>query len=101
MICSGVFCLGGCIVFGLGYNYIAGYSMLALGGMGVQFSAFRVAYAFPDKQSFIIGGISCLFDSSTVRARARWQAASQDSACSASRAVCAVSCRSSSSCLKP
>jgi hypothetical protein len=40
--------------------------MLALSGMAVLISAFRVAYVFPDKQSFVIGGISCLFDSSTV-----------------------------------
>jgi hypothetical protein len=66
VLVSGLSILGGCFVFGLGWNYIAGYSLLAVGGMGVQFSAFRITYAFPGKESFIIGGISCLFDSSTA-----------------------------------
>jgi hypothetical protein len=34
--------------------------------MAVLISGFRATYLFPDKASFIVGGISCLFDSSTI-----------------------------------
>jgi hypothetical protein len=73
VILSGIMMAGGSIVFGWklsgengAFSYLFGYAMLALGGMAVLISAFRVAYVFPEKQAFVIGGISCLFDSSTV-----------------------------------
>ena len=66
VIMCGVFMVGGCFTFGFGYSYIFGFAMFALGGMAVLISAFRVAYVFPDKASFVIGGVSCLFDSSTI-----------------------------------
>lgn len=63
---AGGLMVGGSFVFGSGVSYLIGYAMWAFGGMSVLISAFRLSYVFPSKASFILGGVSCLFDTSTV-----------------------------------
>lgn len=49
----------------MGWSYVAGYALIAFGGMAVLISSFRVGFVLPKHTSLVMGLVSCMFDTST------------------------------------
>lgn len=68
---SGVFTIGGFVLFGISDSdsfdaFIPGAVLIATGGFLIMVSAFPVSFLFPKWQTIILAAVSCLFDASSL-----------------------------------